>query len=118
MAKRGVARERCFGLELDEDVVERTARGFTAYAERVEDAPEIPETTLDLVTIFHVLEHVEDPATCVRQLARWLAPGGLPAIETPNVDSLDRRLFRTRGGAATTSRGTGTCSPPKRSNGC
>jgi 2-polyprenyl-3-methyl-5-hydroxy-6-metoxy-1,4-benzoquinol methylase len=95
MAQRGVQRDRCYGLELDEDVIARVrSRGFSAFAERVEDATEIPDGVLDLATMFHVLEHVEDPATCVRQLARWLAPGGLLAIETPNVDSLDRRLFR------------------------
>lgn len=95
MAQRGVPRERCFGLELDEDVIARVrARGFSAFAERVEDTTEIPEGTLDLATMFHVLEHVEDPAECVRQIARWIAPGGVLAIETPNVDCLDRRLFR------------------------
>jgi 2-polyprenyl-3-methyl-5-hydroxy-6-metoxy-1,4-benzoquinol methylase len=95
MARRGVPRERCYGLELDADVVATVnARGFTAFAERVEDATEIPDAALDLATMFHVLEHVEDPAACVRRLARWLAPGGVLAIETPNVDSLDRRLFR------------------------
>jgi SAM-dependent methyltransferase len=96
MARRGVPRERCYGLELDHDAVERVrASGFSAFAERVEDATEIPESTLDLATMFHVIEHVEDPAACLRQLASWLAPGGLLALETPNVASLDRRLFRS-----------------------
>jgi SAM-dependent methyltransferase len=95
MAQRGVARERCYGLELDENVVAQVrSRGFSAYAERIEDATEIPDASLDLATMFHVLEHVEDPVACVQQLVRWLAPGGVLAIETPNVDSLDRRLFR------------------------
>jgi 2-polyprenyl-3-methyl-5-hydroxy-6-metoxy-1,4-benzoquinol methylase len=95
MERRGVPAESCYGLELDADVVEHVrSRGYTAFAERVEDTTGIPDATLDLATMFHVLEHVDDPATCVRRLADWLAPGGVLAIETPNMESLDRRLFR------------------------
>ena len=48
-------------------------RGFNAFAERVEDATRDPRRpTLDLATMFHVLEHVEDPAD-VRASARSLA---------------------------------------------
>ena len=46
--------------------------------------------------MFHVLEHVHDPATVVRRIVGWIASGGLLAIETPNIDSLDARWFRSR----------------------
>jgi SAM-dependent methyltransferase len=48
---------------------------------------------IDLITMFHVIEHVDDPAKVVRQIACRLSPGGIFALETPNVDSLDARLF-------------------------
>jgi 2-polyprenyl-3-methyl-5-hydroxy-6-metoxy-1,4-benzoquinol methylase len=94
MERLGVAREHIYGLELDAKVVEPLRReGFQAFCERVEDCQRIPANSIDLITMFHVIEHVDDPATVVRQAVRWLAPGGVLALETPNVDSLDARLF-------------------------
>jgi 2-polyprenyl-3-methyl-5-hydroxy-6-metoxy-1,4-benzoquinol methylase len=39
----------------------------------------------DLVTIFHVLEHVRDPGQALTRLAGWLKPGGHLYIEVPNA---------------------------------
>lgn len=91
----GVGDDRNYGLELDRKVVDRLrAEGFRALCERVEDCREIPDGSLDLATMFHVIEHVDDPRAVCAGVARWLAPGGVFAVETPNIDSLDARLFR------------------------
>jgi SAM-dependent methyltransferase len=93
MEAQGVPRSRCWGIELDDDVVERLrGEGYPALRERVENA-ELPAGELDLVTMFHVIEHVDDPGAVIGRIAGWLAPGGILALETPNVDSLDRRVF-------------------------
>jgi SAM-dependent methyltransferase len=97
LERRGVPRRGLFGLELDRAVVDRLrAEGYSVFAERVEDATSLPEGGFDLVTMFHVLEHVAEPAAVVERVARWLAPDGVFAVETPNLDSLDARLFRER----------------------
>ncbi|MBL9033020.1 MAG: class I SAM-dependent methyltransferase [Phycisphaerae bacterium] len=94
MESRGIPRSRLFGLELDDRVVRPLAdAGFQAFCERVEDCSKIPDGAIDLATMFHVIEHVDDPARVCRAVARWLAPGGVFAVETPNLDSLDARLF-------------------------
>ena len=49
---------------------------------------------LDPITMFHVIEHVDDPGAVVDRVARWLTPGGIFAMETPNVESLDARIGR------------------------
>jgi SAM-dependent methyltransferase len=64
------------------------------YCRRVEDCNEIAENTIDLATMFHVIEHVDDPAAVVRRVASWLKPGGLFAVETPNIESLDAHTFQ------------------------
>ncbi|MCE2947041.1 MAG: class I SAM-dependent methyltransferase [bacterium] len=43
--------------------------------------------TFDLVTMFHVLEHLRDPGAALARIASWLAPGGLAVVEVPNVEA-------------------------------
>lgn len=42
----------------------------------------------DVVTLFHVLEHAGDPVAFLRDLARFVAPGGLLVVEVPNAREL------------------------------
>lgn len=43
-----------------------------------------PDGSFDAVFFHHVIEHVDDPASSLRELARILAPGGLLYVGTPN----------------------------------
>jgi SAM-dependent methyltransferase len=47
----------------------------------------------DLVTMWHVLEHVHDPLDTLRRVRSWLRVDGLMAICVPNIGSLQARLF-------------------------
>ncbi len=96
-AKQGIAKEHIFGLELSESQVETLRhRGFNAWCRRVEDCTEIAPESIDLATMFHVIEHVADPDAVIGRVAEWLRPGGRLVIETPNVAALDARLFAGR----------------------
>ena len=53
---------------------------------RLEDLAGTDETW-DVVTLWHVLEHVPDPVGALRILRDVLAPGGAVVLEVPNVDS-------------------------------
>jgi SAM-dependent methyltransferase len=95
MERGGIPRAHLYGLELDAGVVQPlAAAGYQVFCERVEDCRAIPTGGMDLVTMFHVIEHVQDPGAVVRKIVDWLVPGGVFAVETPNLDSLDARLFR------------------------
>lgn len=95
MERAGVPREGLLGLELDRSVADRlAAQGYRVDCARVEDSPIADSGTLDLITMFHVVEHIDRPREAVAKLADWLVPGGLLALETPNRESLDARLFR------------------------
>lgn len=97
MAARRVPRDRIHGLELDADVVRAlNAEGFRAHHARVEDCTDIAPGSIDLATMFHVIEHVDAPSRVISRIAEWMAPGGVLAIETPNLDALDARRFRDR----------------------
>ena len=43
------------------------------------------DTPYDLVTCFHVVEHLRDPVAAMQQMARWAAPEGLVYIEIPDL---------------------------------
>jgi len=47
----------------------------------------------DVVSAFHVLEHVPDPVAVLGRMLRWLAPGGLLIVEVPNAGGLGAAMF-------------------------
>jgi SAM-dependent methyltransferase len=47
----------------------------------------------DLVILFQVLEHLQDPVNAVRDSARLLKPGGLMVVAVPNAASWQARTF-------------------------
>jgi SAM-dependent methyltransferase len=92
----GVARAlgwRVAGIETDEVAAAR-ARRFTdeLHVGDVLSAPFAPGR-FDVVSAFHVLEHVPDPVAVARRMLEWLAPGGLLIVEVPNAGGLGARLF-------------------------
>ncbi|TAJ07299.1 MAG: class I SAM-dependent methyltransferase [Nitrospirae bacterium] len=48
---------------------------------------EFPANAFDVVTLQHVIEHFRDPVRMVQRISRWLAPGGILWVETPDIDS-------------------------------
>ena len=55
------------------------------------------EGQFDLITCMEVIEHVADPATFVKALAKRLAPGGLLVMSTPNATGWSKLLMITIG---------------------
>jgi 2-polyprenyl-3-methyl-5-hydroxy-6-metoxy-1,4-benzoquinol methylase len=45
--------------------------------------------TFDAATMWHVVEHFEDPVASLVKVRKWLAPGGVLVIECPNSGSFD-----------------------------
>lgn len=95
--RRGVPKHLLHGVELSADVVKSLDdRGYCAHHGRIEEIEGLPERHFDLVVMLQVLEHVANPAETVAVLASLLSDDGVLVLETPNVDSLDRRLFPAR----------------------
>jgi SAM-dependent methyltransferase len=49
-----------------------------------------------VITLNQVIEHLPDPKSAVRRLSNLLEPRGYLFFETPCIDGLDAKLFRTR----------------------
>lgn len=47
---------------------------------------EVRDVSQDVISLFHVLEHVADPLPFLRQVASKAAPGGMLFIEVPSAD--------------------------------
>lgn len=65
-------------------------RGLTVAVAALEESG-LPERTYDVVSAFHVLEHIPDSRAFLRTMARWVRPGGFVAVEVPNFASVQRR---------------------------
>ena len=53
----------------------------------------LPERSYDVVSAFHVLEHMTDGLSFLQSISRWARPGGYVVIEVPNWRSVHRRSF-------------------------
>lgn len=51
------------------------------------------ENVFDIITLHHVIEHVHDPVTTLKNCYRLLKPGGCLWLETPNIDSLGHKHY-------------------------
>ena len=84
---------RVSGIELD-PVAAAKARTVTPDIVVGDPAEvELPRASFDLITAFHVVEHLPDPGTALRRMLEWLAPGGLLIVEVPNVGGWGGALF-------------------------
>ena len=78
------------GIELDEAAAEvaRTHFGLDVdCGDGTSLLRSYPEASLDVVTLWHVLEHFADPLGILREIFRVLRPGGKILMEVPNFAS-------------------------------
>jgi|YNPNPStandDraft_1061719.scaffolds.fasta_scaffold56234_1 ubiquinone/menaquinone biosynthesis C-methylase UbiE len=83
-----------YGVEINESASEYARRqlGLMVKTGTLEDV-DYPESYFDVVTLWHVLEHIYDPLSALKKIHRLLKPDGLLVFTTPNLESLDARLF-------------------------
>lgn len=94
-----VAAERGWQVQGVEPLAESAevarGRGLDVRPTRLEDSG-LPERTFDVVTAFHVLEHMSEGTAFLSTVARWVRPGGYLVVEVPNFRSF-YRLLHDRG---------------------
>lgn len=60
--------------------------------ERIDQPPE----SWDVVSLFHVIEHLREPLPLLQKVHAWLRPRGVLLLQLPNAASLQARLLRHR----------------------
>ncbi|HET9073762.1 MAG TPA: class I SAM-dependent methyltransferase [Solirubrobacteraceae bacterium] len=56
------------------------------------EAAGLASGSVDVVTLWHVLEHLDDPGMALAAIWDWLVPGGLLLVGVPNLSSWQARL--------------------------
>ena len=84
---------QCTGIEPSEEareIARQRIKGDLLYSE---DLEQLPDQSFDLITMWHVLEHVDDLKWQVAQLQRLIKPNGRIVIAVPNYRSYDGRFY-------------------------
>lgn len=85
-----------YGVDFDGIAVERAREaGHTVFKGVFEESAIEPEF-FDLAVATHVIEHVASPREFLKKAYSVLKPSGVCLVETPNIESLDARIFRTK----------------------
>lgn len=59
----------------------------------VSDTKDIKSASLDVITMWHVLEHVSDLDKQIKELRRLLKPDGVLLVAVPNYESYDAKYY-------------------------
>ncbi|MBM2842117.1 MAG: methyltransferase [Bacteroidetes bacterium] len=85
------------GLEISKDV---TAFGNKTWGLSIKHGnlhdSIFPANRYDVVTLWHVFEHLHEPLTAAKQLFDLTKPGGFLVIAVPNFNSIQANAFRQR----------------------
>lgn len=85
-----------FGLEPSARGVDAARMiGAPVLRAGIEDAV-VEASSLDVVTLWHVLEHLGDPGAALERIHGWLRPAGALLVGVPNLGSLQARLAGER----------------------
>jgi 2-polyprenyl-3-methyl-5-hydroxy-6-metoxy-1,4-benzoquinol methylase len=81
----------CLGVELSDHAVEIARNEFSLDVVHGDlDSDLLAPGSFGLITMWHVLEHLIDPAAALVRARELLLPGGMLFIELPNWNSLGR----------------------------
>tara|TARA_B110000263_G_C15292492_1_gene504033 strand:- start:747 stop:1688 length:942 start_codon:yes stop_codon:yes gene_type:complete len=85
---------KIYGTEISEDIISH-AKENTNGDIRLGELEDIhfEENYFDVIVMMDVIEHLPDPLSTLKEINRILRPGGLLYFDTPNFDSLERRVI-------------------------
>jgi 2-polyprenyl-3-methyl-5-hydroxy-6-metoxy-1,4-benzoquinol methylase len=82
------------GLEPDQDARTVAKDSFYCELRSTDELFHLPENTFDVITLWHVLEHVHDLHNYLRQFKKLLKANGRLVIAVPNYTSFDASAYK------------------------
>lgn len=87
---------QCTGIEPSEDAKTIAKKRIKAEILGSEDLEQFPNETFDVITMWHVLEHVDDLKWQISQLQRLIKQNGRIVIAVPNYKSYDAVYYKEK----------------------
>lgn len=86
---------KCTGTQISKPAAEyaRKTLGLEIHEKELPDI-KFDSEKFDIVTVFHVLEHLQNPIDYINDINRILKPNGFLIIEVPNLSSLCYSIFK------------------------
>jgi 2-polyprenyl-3-methyl-5-hydroxy-6-metoxy-1,4-benzoquinol methylase len=82
------------GIEINDEAREFSITEFGLEVLSHGSIGSLPSESFDAITLWHVLEHFQDPFSHAAEIARMLKPGGACLIALPNSDSFDAKHYK------------------------
>ena len=87
---------RTKGVEFNAETAAYASSVYGIDVITVQDLVRIPDKEFDVITMYHVLEHVERPDALLESCLRLLKDDGLLFVAVPNIASLQAAVGRSR----------------------
>ncbi len=89
------ARFKCVGIEPDEKTREQSIQKFNIEVYPEDHLNKIEKESVDIITLWHVLEHVPELQKRIQQIETCLKPNGYLIIAVPNAQSYDAKYYQS-----------------------
>ena len=84
------------GIEPSDEAKKIAESRLQTHIHNPQDIALLPSCSYDVITMWHVLEHVEDIKTEVSHLHRMLKPSGRLVVAVPNYRSYDAQYYKDK----------------------
>ena len=85
-----------YGTELSASIAASATQrlGGRIRVGEIDNKTSHPDASFDLITLWHVLEHLENPRKALAEVRRLIKPDGTVVIAVPNIRSLQALIFK------------------------
>ncbi|MDR1983894.1 MAG: class I SAM-dependent methyltransferase [Prevotellaceae bacterium] len=83
------------GIEKNEQARKSATEHFNLFVKHETHIYEFPKDSFDVITLWHVLEHLEDLSEIMEKIYDLLLSDGIAVIALPNCSSYDARHYKT-----------------------
>lgn len=87
---------KVYGIELENTMYEVLNKGGVECFHSIDEAEKVLVGKVDVITMWHVLEHLENPIEILHRLQMFLKPNGIIYIEVPNADDALLSLYNSK----------------------
>lgn len=88
------AKWNVLGIEPDQSTRKKAIESYNLNVQPEDYLKSIPSSNFEIITMWHVLEHVPFLNERIEEIKRLIKPNGIIIIAVPNCNSLDAKIYR------------------------